>query len=106
MAARWSSKPEVAGSIPAAHFFAGVAQRMSRRLVSGRMWVRFPPPALLGDRLIGRMADSDSVGRGSNPCLPVILERSSAAVALVPLTSRRGFDPHRSYFAFAQCLFA
>ena len=47
MAARWSSKPEVAGSIPAAHFFAGVAQGMSRRLVSGRIWVRIPSPALV-----------------------------------------------------------
>lgn len=50
----------------------------SRRLVSGRMRVRVPPPALfffkLGDRLIGRMADSDSVDRGSNPRLPANVE--------------------------------
>jgi hypothetical protein len=32
----------------------------------------------LGDRLIGRMADSDSVDRGSNPRLPVGFFRSVA----------------------------
>jgi hypothetical protein len=32
----------------------------------------------LGDRLIGRMADSDPVGRGSNPRLPVGFFRSVA----------------------------
>jgi hypothetical protein len=62
--------------------FVAVAQRMQqpsrKRQDVGSIPTGGSGCLKLGDRLIGRMADSDSVDRGSNPRLPVEFFRSVA----------------------------
>ena len=74
MDAHRSSKPEAAGSIPVARLFcADVAQGLEQPSRKRQVVGSIPTIGLgiLGDRLIGRMADSDSVDRGSSPRLSV-----------------------------------
>jgi hypothetical protein len=67
--------------------FAAVAQRM-RQPSRKRQDVGSIPTGgsgclKLGDRLTGRMADSDSVDRGSNPCLPAKFRRPTSLLSSV-----------------------
>jgi hypothetical protein len=50
----------------------GAGSRLVRGLFAGSTPAGGPGCLKLGDRLTGRMADSDSADRGSNPRLPVI----------------------------------
>ena len=76
-------------------FRAGEAQWQSTCLVSRSVWVRVPPPAFFGDRLIGRTADFGSANHGSNPCPRVA--HGTASFPACCVVGRRGLGVCRCF---------